>query len=85
MYGIEFSKQAIKDLQRIPKNYAEIILKKIKLLALDKNNKQLNIKKLKGLEAYRLRVGEYRVIYEISNKKLVITIIKIQTRGNVYG
>ena len=85
MYEVEFNKQAIKDLKRIPKNYATLIFEKIKILAKDPSNKALNIKKLKGIEGYRLRVGEYRVIYEIENNRLIINIIKIQSRGSVYG
>lgn len=85
MYEIEFSKQAIKDLRSIDKNYIATMFEKLKLLAINPYDKTLDIKKLKGLAAYRLRVGEYRVIYEIEKNKLVITIIKVQSRGNVYG
>ena len=75
MYEVEFNKQAIKDLKRIPKNYATLIFEKIKILAKDPSNKALNTKKLKGIEGYRLRVGEDRVIYEIENNRLIINII----------
>ena len=85
MYEIEFNKQAIKDLKRIPKNYAALIFEKIRILANDPSNKALNTKKLKGIDGYRLRVGDYRVIYEIENNRLIINIIKIQSRGSVYG
>lgn len=85
MYKVEFTKQAIKDLQRIPKNYTMKIFDRIKLLAKGPFNEGLDIKKLKGVQGYRLRVGEYRVIYEMEKDKLVINVIKIQSRGNVYG
>ena len=85
MYDIEFTKQALKDLQRIPRNYTVAIFEKIKKLSVNPYNEELDIKKLKGVPGYRLRVGEYRVVYEIEAKKLVINIIKIQSRGNVYG
>ena len=85
MYEVEFNKQAIKDLKRISKNYATLIFEKIKILAKDPSNKALNIKKLKAIEGYRLRVEEYRVIFEIENNRLIINIIKIQSRGSVYG
>jgi mRNA interferase RelE/StbE len=85
MYDIEFSKQAIKDLKTIQKDYAFSIIEKIKKLALDPYKTPLDIKKLKGEEAYRLRVGDYRVIYEIEGRKLLINIVKIQIRGSVYG
>lgn len=85
MYEIEFTKQALKDLQRIPLNYALTIFEKLKKLSVNPYNKELDIKKLKGLPGYRVRVGEYRVLYDIEAKKLVINIIKVQSRGNVYG
>ncbi|WP_341755862.1 type II toxin-antitoxin system RelE/ParE family toxin [Candidatus Tisiphia endosymbiont of Ptychoptera albimana] len=86
MYNIEFTKQAMKDLHRIPQGYAVLILKKVKQLSINSHNTTLDVKKLKGVEgAYRLRLGDYRVIYEIDDKRLLINIIKIQSRGNVYG
>jgi len=85
MYDIEFTKQATKDLLRIPKGYSVLIIDKIKKLAVDPYSKELDIKKLKGTEGYRLRVGEYRVIYDFDKKKLIVQIVKIQSRGNVYG
>ncbi|WP_425362812.1 type II toxin-antitoxin system RelE family toxin [Candidatus Tisiphia endosymbiont of Hybos culiciformis] len=86
MYDIEFAKQAIKDLRRIPKDYASHIVNRIKLVAIDPYGVELDIKKLKATDkAYRLRIGNYRVIYEIEEQKLLVTIIKIQSRGNVYG
>lgn len=86
MYDIEFTKQAMKDLHRIPQNYAVLIIKKIKQLSINPHDTVLATKKLKGIEElYRLRIGNYRIIYEIKDKKLLINIIKIQSRGNVYG
>lgn len=86
MYNIEFTKQAIKDLHRIPQDYAVLIFEKVKQLSVNSHNTTLDVKKLQGVEgAYRLRLGHYRVIYEIDDKKLLINRIKIQSRGNVYG
>lgn len=85
MYEIEFTKQATKDLLRIPKSYSILVIDRIKRMAVDPYSKELDIKKLKGTEGYRLRVGEYRVIYDLDKKKLIVKIVKIQSRGNVYG
>ncbi len=75
----------VKDLKYIPINYAENILKKIKTLAQNPYLENNNIKRLKSKEElYRLRIGDYRVVYEIANDRLLISIIKIQTRGNIY-
>ena len=43
-----------------------------------------DIKKLKGQEAYRLRVGDYRILYTIEYDVLVITVVAAGNRGQVY-
>ena len=86
MYIVEFTRGSAKELKVIDSKVAAKIMQKIKILAINPTNKTLDIKKLKGLSsAYRLRIGDYRVIYEIENTKLVITIVKIGSRGNIYG
>ncbi len=44
----------------------------------------LNVKRLVGRVGYRLRVGEWRVIYEIDDGRLLILVLAIATRGGVY-
>jgi len=83
MYKIVITKTALKNLKKIPKNIAINIKNKIYLLSTDPYNKG-GIKKLKGREGYRFRVGDYRVIYEIQNNILVIKVINIKSRGEVY-
>jgi mRNA interferase RelE/StbE len=85
MYNIEFTKQAIKDLRKIPRNNVSKVIEKIKILSVNPRDSKLDIKQLKGVDGYRLRVGDYRVIYEIEDAKLIIKVIKVQSRGNVYG
>lgn len=69
---IQLRKSAIKDLDDIPKNTKELIHSKVKELALFPNVK--NVKKLTNFEpAYRLRVGNYRILFDvIDNEKIVI-------------
>ena len=43
-----------------------------------------NVTKLQNREGYRLRVGDWRVIYDLQNEKLVIMVLKVATRGEVY-
>ncbi len=79
---IKFSKKAIKDLLKIPKNKSLKIRKKIKEYAVDSSSQKNNMKKLKNSEYTRLRVGNYRVIFTETN--IIISIIKIGTRGDIY-
>ena len=86
MYEIEFTRSSVKDLRSIASKDSAKVMEKIKTLSLNPYNNSLDIKKLKGLKkAYRFRVGDIRIIYEINDNKLVITIIKVAARGDVYG
>lgn len=46
--------------------------------------KARNVKKLKGRDGYRLRVGDWRVVYDIHNGELVLLVIEIGPRGSIY-
>jgi len=83
MHKITFSKQADKALRKMPRNLALKIAKKIKLLALDPNSMR-NVKKLTHHPAYRLRIGDWRVVYTVNDTELIIHVVKIKTRGEIY-
>jgi mRNA interferase RelE/StbE len=83
MYEITFSKQADKILRRMPRNTALIIAKKIKALA-ESPKRMRNIKKLTEHPGYRLRIGDWRVVYTVHEKEVLIHIVKIKSRGEVY-
>ena len=83
MYKITFSKQADKALRKMPRNLALKIAEKIKELS--KNpEKMTNVKKLTDHPGYRLRVGDWRIVYLLNKNDKTIHIIKINTRGEVY-
>jgi len=83
MFKITFSKQADKALRRMPRDTAINIAKKIKELAANPK-KMRNVKKLTGHPGYRLRVGDWRVVYTVHEQEVLIHIIKIKSRGEVY-
>jgi mRNA interferase RelE/StbE len=55
-----------------------------KLLELEGNPRPAGCKKLKGCDAWRIRIGDYRAIYEINDGQLTVTIITIGHRREVY-
>lgn len=82
-YSIEFLRTALKELSKLPKDIQQRIAAKIDEL---KTNPYLpGVKALKnGDGRLRLRVGDYRVIYRIEEDKLVILIVKVGHRRNIY-
>jgi mRNA interferase RelE/StbE len=83
VYQIEFTKGAIKQLNKLPSNIKNRIDSKILNLSIEPRPN--GVKKLKDEEnTYRLRAGEYRVIYEIYDDILLISIIKVGHRSKVY-
>ncbi len=84
MWAIRYQPQAIKALRRMDRATAQRIITKVKTLALDPYGPHHNVKKLKGVEGYRLRVGNWRVVYALGQEALIITVIKIAPRGSVY-
>ena len=84
VYTIAYSKEAAKSLQRMPRNMAQLIREKLELIAVDPYADHPNAKKLQGREGYRLRVGDWRVIYKMQNEQLIIVILKIASRGEIY-
>lgn len=84
MYKVEFSNKAVKSLKKITSVYQELILAKLSELAINPFENS-NVKALKGQDkVYRLRVADYRVIFTIENSELVILVIDIDHRGNIY-
>ena len=84
MYRIQYRSSAVKILRRLPRNVAKTVVGKINQLAENPYAPNNNITRLTGEPGYRLRVGDWRVLYEIDDDTLVIEIIKIGPRGGVY-
>ena len=84
MYKISYTKEAEKSLLKIQRKTAKLIREKMDAIAADPFANHPNAKKLQGREGYRLRVGDWRVIYKIENEQLVIIVLKVASRGEVY-
>ena len=82
-YKIEYSEDSTKELKKIQKNDVRKIIAKIELLGDDPF--PYGHKKIKGkLKLWRIRIGDYRVIYSVEQQKLIIEIIRVRNRKDVY-
>jgi len=84
MYRTLFSRNAAKSLRRMPVNTARLIRAKIDQLAEDPFAANNNVKKLVGRPGYRLRVGDWRVIYDLDNVLRILSVERIAPRGGAY-
>lgn len=81
-YNLVFKKSVTKDLRSLPKAEVKKILKKIDALA--NNPRGEGCIKLSGHNLYRVRQGLYRIVYEIRDHELVVSVIKVSHRSSVY-
>ena len=81
-YKIYIKPTAVKELQKIPKRDVSNIINKIR--SLSSNPRPPGCEKLSSDEKYRVRQGRYRIIYSIEEDKLVVLVIKIGHRKEVY-
>lgn len=81
-YRVTFKKSVAKDFRVIPKSDIKKILAKIDSLA--ENPRRDGAIKLSGHDLYRIRQGLYRIVYEIRDNELVVQVIKVGHRSDVY-
>ncbi|MFZ1751863.1 MAG: type II toxin-antitoxin system RelE/ParE family toxin [Saprospiraceae bacterium] len=81
-YTAVLSKKAKKQLDKLSDNIAEPILNAI--AALEENPRPTGYKKLKGRDGYRIRTGNYRIIYDIFDNELIVDIITLGNRKDIY-
>lgn len=83
-YEVEFLRTALKELKKLPKDIQKKIIEKIERLPEDPYPP--DTKKLKnGNGRFRIRVGNYRIIYKLESDILVILVIKIGHRRDIYN
>ncbi|MBU0991832.1 MAG: type II toxin-antitoxin system RelE/ParE family toxin [Proteobacteria bacterium] len=82
VYRIFFKNSVWKDFKSIPDKDLTKILSCIE--SLGENPRQPDCKKLSGQERYRLRYGQYRIIYSIQDEELTIWVVKVAHRRDVY-
>lgn len=82
-YKVVILRKAVKQLEILPaKDYRAI---KSKIMALGENPRPHDCKKLKGRDGFRIRQGNYRIIYDIRDEILTVRVIIIGHRKDVYS
>jgi len=81
-YLLDFSKQALKELEKINEPFYYNIKEAISKLT--ENPRPNGYIKLNGRDGYRIRIGDYRVIYDIFDTQLIIEIVTLGHRKDIY-
>ena len=81
-YTVLIERYAQKQIMKLDRKVIPLI--KTAIAGLADNPRPYGYKKLKGEDAYRIRVGDYRVIYEIEDDKIIITVVSVGHREDIY-
>lgn len=80
-HELAFRKSVAKDLRAFPKHDVKRIIQRV--LALADEPRPIGCEKLSGEERYRIRQGDYRVVYEIADARLIVLVVKVGHRREV--
>lgn len=81
-YKVEIDRGAKRQLKKLPQHILKQIGSAIDALALDPRPQGSS--KLKATDFYRIRVGDYRIIYKIQDKHLVVLVVSVGNRRDIY-
>ena len=82
-YSIEWKKSAVKELRKLPKKVITRILAAVETLTA--NPRPDGVRKLTDTEStYRIRVGDYRVVYNVYDRRLIVEVIRVRDRKDAY-
>lgn len=83
MYRISFTSAAARDIRSLPHEVARRVVRAIEKLA--ENPRPNGVRKLEGSDPlYRIRVGDYRVIYDVRDDEIVVVVVRVRHRKDVY-
>jgi len=84
-WSIEFTKSALREFLRLETRVRERIAESLEWLATHPHSSVLDVKRLRApVPVFRLRVGDYRVIYEMKQARLVILVVRVRHRSRAY-
>jgi mRNA interferase RelE/StbE len=82
MYAVKLKKSTEKELDRIPAKTRDRIIAQI--LSLKENPRPFGYKKLAGYDWYRIRSGDYRMLYVVDDGKKTIEVLSVGNRKDIY-
>jgi len=82
MYSLRILRRAVKDIADLPKGYVSLVSEHIERL--EQNPRPPDAKKLKGTTDYSLRVGVYRILYDIDDSARIVTVYRVKHRREAY-
>lgn len=82
VYRVKFSTDAKKGIKRLPEKIRDRVL--VTIQELEMNPRPHNVKKLVGSKSWRVRVGDYRIVYEIHEREIFVMVIRVAHRKDVY-
>ncbi len=81
-YRLLFKKSVARDLRKLPARHVAAILRRIDELA--ENPRARGCKKLAGGDYYRVRLGSYRIVYEVRDRGLIVQVVRVAHRSSAY-
>jgi mRNA interferase RelE/StbE len=81
-YRVEIAESAAKSIARLHPQVALRVRNAI--LGLAENPRPHGVKKLRGENAYRIRVGDYRIVYAVNDRLVLVIVIRVGHRGDIY-
>jgi mRNA interferase RelE/StbE len=84
MFEVLYKKRALKGLARMPAALRERAREALALLAANGDSQGLDVRPLQGRDGFRLRIGDWRLLYEVDRGRLIILVVEVGPRGDVY-
>jgi mRNA interferase RelE/StbE len=84
MWSVDYSAEALRTLARMDRAVAKRLRGKILALARNPLAPNNNVKKLVGIEGYRLRVGDWRILYTLRHELLTVVVVRVGHRREIY-
>jgi mRNA interferase RelE/StbE len=84
VWSVAYTAEALKALSRMDRIVAQRMRSKILALARDPMESNNNIKKLAGVDGFRLRIGDWRAVYTLRRETLTVIVVRVAHRSEVY-